>query len=355
MRILKEATYVLGYFPRPLPDELFFSIVLRFAIHAGMPNTSSIVSELTGNHTLAVDTRLANDLGHLVANLPPGHGATIDEFLDQHTLLPLYGSALTAAQTRLLRMRAVGPTGRSRSTSQRLARGLQERAVYPTTSADLANKMALELLPSLPIARHLRYCPQCVVADREAYGEPYWHRIHQVRGIYICAQHGVLLHPGLSDSRRTIPYTQFAHGRGRRLLVDSDLPTEDYRRIELESPAGRQQMRLISEIAWLLAQPSAQTPLLSLRQRAMSVARRSGLVQRGYLLQTNPVSGQVWHMYMHAISQEVSRSHVFNIVIGTDEFWRKAVAGRIFVGDPVPWLLMIWTAGYTLESILQPR
>lgn len=346
---------MLGYFPRPLPDELFFSIVVRFALHTGMPDTSSLVSELTGNQTLAIDTRLANDLGHLVANLPPGHGATIDEFLDQHTLLPLYGSVLTAEQTRQLRTRAVGPTGRSQRASKRLTSGRQRKEVYQAAPGDQANDKALALLLSLPVASGLRYCPQCAAADREAYGESYWHRIHQVRGIYICAQHGVALRLGRSAIPRTIAYRQLAGVSVRALRVDSYLPSMDYERIDLDSPAGRLQTRLITEVAWLLARPSAQTPLLSLRRRALSAAMRSGLVRRGRYLEVTELSIQASRIYMFANDWEGPKTRTFNRRIGTDAFWREVIMGRILVGDPVPWLLMTWASCHTLESLLQPR
>lgn len=40
----------------------------------------------------------------------------------------------------------------------------------------------------------LRYCPICVKEDREKYGETYWHRKHQLRGLNICPIHFCKLH-----------------------------------------------------------------------------------------------------------------------------------------------------------------
>ena len=39
----------------------------------------------------------------------------------------------------------------------------------------------------------LRYCPICARKDREKYGETYWHRRHQIRGLNVCSQHGCRL------------------------------------------------------------------------------------------------------------------------------------------------------------------
>ena len=38
---------------------------------------------------------------------------------------------------------------------------------------------------------YLRYCGQCAERDTEMYGEPYWHRIHQLPGVFVCPDHGV--------------------------------------------------------------------------------------------------------------------------------------------------------------------
>ena len=62
----------------------------------------------------------------------------------------------------------------------------------------------------------MRYCPLCVKEDRRAYGETYWHRIHQVQGMQICGRHGCYLAesdvsmerkaaPGLWNAESVIP------------------------------------------------------------------------------------------------------------------------------------------------------
>lgn len=37
--------------------------------------------------------------------------------------------------------------------------------------------------------RTLKYCPLCAAQDRASYGETYWHRSHQIRGIDVCPIH----------------------------------------------------------------------------------------------------------------------------------------------------------------------
>lgn len=40
----------------------------------------------------------------------------------------------------------------------------------------------------------LRLCPSCYEQDIQCYGEPYWHRVHQLPGVYLCPHHLRVLH-----------------------------------------------------------------------------------------------------------------------------------------------------------------
>ncbi len=48
-------------------------------------------------------------------------------------------------------------------------------------------------LPVMNEKRYLRYCPVCVKEDREAFGETYWHREHQLPRVRICTNHTCFL------------------------------------------------------------------------------------------------------------------------------------------------------------------
>lgn len=41
--------------------------------------------------------------------------------------------------------------------------------------------------------RYLCYCPECAKADRNKYGETYWHMIPQLPGVFVCPVHAVPL------------------------------------------------------------------------------------------------------------------------------------------------------------------
>lgn len=81
---------MISFFPDPYPDELLYSVCARFADRVQYPGESSVVWQLFGTRNGAAVVDLPSRLGHLVATLPPEHNYTVDQLIDDHTLLPFY-------------------------------------------------------------------------------------------------------------------------------------------------------------------------------------------------------------------------------------------------------------------------
>jgi len=47
---------------------------------------------------------------------------------------------------------------------------------------------------SLCKSNYLRYCPECAKHEASEYGEPYFHRLHQIQGVLVCPEHNIFLH-----------------------------------------------------------------------------------------------------------------------------------------------------------------
>lgn len=58
---------------------------------------------------------------------------------------------------------------------------------------DKQRKRSFFLEPVKGEQRFLRLCPECTLEDNSIYGEPYWHRSHQIYGINLCHKHGLIL------------------------------------------------------------------------------------------------------------------------------------------------------------------
>lgn len=362
---------MLGYFPNPLPDELFVSVIARFAYHVGMPDAVALMQELTTTYTPSVDICMANDVRHLIANLPPGHTLTVEEVLEQHTLLPLFGAVLPVGATKALRAWMAGSTGSS------------ECPLYWTTDLNpwpLNPRKPILLEPArrhvlrgyrlpydrgLPHVRYLRYCPLCAADDLHTYGEYYWHRLHHIRGIDLCATHGVWLRVSVLNGpprTRSVSYTNIVSGViDRMLLGAAGIDMSDANPVDLRAPGARLQLQLLEDINWLLAQSSRQTPLLFLRERALDVAFQHRLVERGSRrLQVSRLRSTATALFEGSGQTVPGSSRDRELLDLTrkfqdDQWWRHLIARQRAIGDALPWLVMIRAAGYSTEELLSPR
>lgn len=65
----------------------------------------------------------------------------------------------------------------------------------------------------IPVLEHLRYCPKCVEEEIKKVGQPYWHRSHNVEGVFYCYKHKVLL------SERDSVNELYVHSKSKRELI----------------------------------------------------------------------------------------------------------------------------------------
>ena len=153
---------MIGFFPHFYPDELVYSLLARYYDHTGYLVYRCAAEELFANSACRPNPAFINlytddALGCLTRNI------SMEEVILRHTMLPAY---------RFL-------------SAERLQRAFQSLM-----------KMDVDYYNALPLPnnvngkkRFLRYCSICVNADREAYGECYWHRMHQIVDINICPEH----------------------------------------------------------------------------------------------------------------------------------------------------------------------
>jgi len=85
------------------------------------------------------------------------------------------------------------------------------------------------------VQRYLRYCERCVQDDCDTYGEPFWHRLHQISGIFVCHKHGTTLTESSVDIAdvRIDYYPLLQAMDGAQLGFDPEL-TEKMVKISLE-------------------------------------------------------------------------------------------------------------------------
>lgn len=158
---------MIAYFPEEYPDELFFSFVARYYAHV-YPSYILAIEDLCKDKHSRIDM----EFGLQSLNLETR------EFLEQ-----VYGLRNILLNHTMFSQYARFETMERREQAER---------VMLTGEGDIHS--ILRFPKSKHEFRYLKYCTLCFEEDRNAYGEAYWHRSHQIRGIHICSKHGCYLH-----------------------------------------------------------------------------------------------------------------------------------------------------------------
>lgn len=166
---------MIGYFPTPYPDELFYSVCARFQERARYRTRSSLSQALFGFRIATAKIALPTGMDHLINSFPTSaHRITADRLIDSNTLLPYYSPFLP--RERVPRIRELMRSGSSTAS--------------PATLCGI-NKS------NIRNPDWLRFCVKCVEEDRKQdrknAGEAYWRRVHQVPGVEVCPFHAVFL------------------------------------------------------------------------------------------------------------------------------------------------------------------
>lgn len=157
---------MLSYFPTPYPEEWWWSVLCRYFVRSGYPNHATAFRELLPSRSKSVGRLFpGGDVLEVARQLPAAQFA-VEEITLQHTLAPYY-------------LRFYSPARK-------------KQALAALLSGQSAGLTSIEL--TTPDGRQgLKWCPVCRQEDTTAYGEPYWHRAHQIPLLSLCPNHGCRL------------------------------------------------------------------------------------------------------------------------------------------------------------------
>lgn len=194
----------LDHFPTPYPDEHFISVLLRHQLRTGRRNWQKVCIELLGKQTEITLAYYHYTFDHLAAVLDESIPA--DHWITYHSLYPVIG-AISGV-----------------------------RSYY---------NRGLNALSGVP-----QFCPCCLHEDSERYGEPYWHRIHQLEGVKVCPVHKVLLVNSCPTCQHHLPSAwplSWKAPCGHELPTRADSP-------EQPTPRFRALLAIARDFRWLLDQ-----------------------------------------------------------------------------------------------------
>lgn len=181
------------YLPKPYPDELIGSVLIRGHRRSGLRLSRflcALIGDAIETHSMFTTTN---------PRIAIACGMAIERLLKEHTLLP-YALAFR-------------PHCEREALFTQYSTGLKGR-----TLGSLVQKMA-------PHSRRLAFCAVCAAEERTRYGEPYWHCEHQISGFLRCLRHLTPLEFTVSDvwiRRSSLP----GEVPTTRLLACKQLPTE---------------------------------------------------------------------------------------------------------------------------------
>lgn len=266
---------MLPFFPTPYPDELFYSICARYHKRSANISIKATVKDLFGSASVCAVADFPTHFDYLCGLLPEGTLNTADRLIYGHTMLPLYRLFLPKVREKNL---VAWMKGSTRGNSIHVAIGAVSSCI--------------------PLPGFFRYCRECVVDDEAQFGEPYWHRCHQVMGVRVCHKHHAwLFESNIATSVQrnkqmffVVPgHSQLERGR---TLRDDDGHLEFYRSIA-------------ESVAWLLQSDNIRLPgLHSLQRWYLIQLHRLGLTtSSGRVVQRELIARFVDHFGTYLLEQ----------------------------------------------------
>ncbi|TYS59357.1 hypothetical protein FZC76_22375 [Sutcliffiella horikoshii] len=159
---------MLAYFPTLYPDELLYSGFARYHLISGNIAQKQSISSLFDNKMVCATVDLPAHIKYLSKQL--NNIYTVNQLIWNHTLYPYYSTFL------------------SEEKAKQIYSLMSEGSPWGEVHISLGLAACIVKRP-----RYLKYCKECIKEDTNTYHESFWHRSHQVPGVYFCPIHKVEL------------------------------------------------------------------------------------------------------------------------------------------------------------------
>ncbi|WP_376785466.1 TnsD family Tn7-like transposition protein [Stutzerimonas kunmingensis] len=313
----------LHFFPTPFHDETLHSIFSRYARLDGLGTTRGGFPVDLRRMGFSGNVPFPCHLSDLVDMLPVGTELSVPVLIGRHTLLPYYQPFLTEHQLRTAFAQMSGGNGH-------------------------ALELRLGVIASrLESTSRIRFCPTCVDQDRENLGVAYWHRVHQLPGVWICPHHTTLLkaldHRRFSRCRKRIQLPE--DDEVQSTTLDLDIRDEHYTTL-LE----------ISQMSWEVLQANnPPCPAWQVRSALLDGAKALGLASTSGRLHLGALAA-----HMESFFQRLPNFGEFSILqaraVGIPEQWvTKTLRKPRRTRHPLKLLVMASAMKVDLPSFIQKR
>lgn len=155
------------HLPRPYQDELLYSVITRYCFYLDI-NVGSFACLAFQKKTIRLRADLPGSLQKIAEKTYLLWGLSGEDVMNELTLFPYYAPFLP------------------QKSAQKKIAGLIDGG-YGSVGLIGVNSFRVKS----PL--FLRYCQECRSIDIAKYGETYWHRVHQLPGALVCAEHATPL------------------------------------------------------------------------------------------------------------------------------------------------------------------
>lgn len=233
------------FFPAACLDETLHSLLSRYVRLSGLGSWAAVFNAAQGDGSFARDLPFPCHLIDLVQALPSSANLSLDSIIARHTLLPYYQPFLTKLQ-------------------------LANAQFQMAYQGGIGLKTKLGIIASrLETTSRTRFCPTCLITDVRDYGTAYWHRVHQLLGVWIC--------PHCQTPLLVVDHHWLARGP-RRLYLPQDEDIQAHAHPLLLNGRQRRSLLTVARNSLRLLEANARPQSATLiRQAFLKVAIERGL------------------------------------------------------------------------------
>lgn len=172
---------MIPFFPQPLPDEIFYSLVARYFMLTGFNNTQIENQRLFGHSKIQPSILFPSRLNRFYETTKMLLNLRKEELITVLTPLPFFENFIEVnVYSEIVDM------------------------IWGNGHSNINARMGLNTLKSCATDAP-KFCPQCSFEDYEKYDQIYWHRVHQLP-ILVCPHHNMPLAKFESSPFEQNPY-----------------------------------------------------------------------------------------------------------------------------------------------------
>ena len=293
---------MLSFFPDPYPDEILYSVLARYHVRSGNLSPTITARELFGTRRAFLSMFMPQRIDILIGNILKGAMYTAEDLIFANTMYPFYTAFLNSER------------------ALKILEGMK--------GSSNINKCQIAGVTSQPCKHDfLRFCPSCVKDNIKMFGETYWHRLHQVPGVFLCPVH----HEMLLDSKVFIRsvYRDF-------YAADDDVCSIYKHSLKYSSNTFDQLLNLAQDIKWVFKNHTK----VHCFQGAVN-KYKIALIKKGFTTTT----GKIKHAKLHSNFLDLYRNEFLKLIGLEIEMSSKSWITKILIGSinghPVRHLLLI--------------